>query len=95
MLGLLIIVAVFGLAVAAFAYRARTVVAHTVAEIAASDWELPGELGTFVSVLNSTRSESDAEYVSGLARLSEHKDEVLAEAARVMARAATGLAQGR
>jgi hypothetical protein len=91
MLGLLIIVAVFGLAVAAFAYRTRTIVAHTVAEIAASDWVLPGELGAFVSVLNSTSSESDAEYLSGVARLREHKDEVLAEAARVMARPPEGL----
>ena len=91
MLGLLIVVAVLGLAVAAFAYRAQIVVAHTVAEIAASDWKLPGELGTFVSILNSTSSESDAEYVSGLARLREHRDEVLAEAARVMERPPEGL----
>lgn len=91
MLGFVLIVAIFGMAIAAFALRARNTVTHTVAEIVTHETGLPGELGRFVAILNSANSESDAEYISGVARLREDKKEVLAEAARVMAQSPEGL----
>jgi hypothetical protein len=91
MLVFVLIVAIFGLAIAAFASRARNTLAHTVAEIVTPEAKLPGELGRFVAILNSANSESDAQYISGVARLREHKTDVLAEAARVMAQSPEGL----
>jgi hypothetical protein len=45
---------------------------------------LPGELGHFVAALNTVNSESDAEYVSSLARLRSDKEQVLADASRLL-----------
>lgn len=84
-------IAVLAVAVAAFALRARNARTDTVAEILAPKGTLPGELGRFVAVLNSANSESDAEYVSSLARLREDKEGVLAEATRLMSETPEGL----
>ncbi len=91
MLGFVLIVAIFGLAVAAFASRARNILTHTVAEIVTPEDKLPGALGSFVAILNSANSESDAEYISGLSRLREDKKDVLVVATRVMAQPPEGL----
>jgi hypothetical protein len=91
MIALLIMVAVLAVVVAALASRAHYAQAHTVAEMVAAPATLPGELGRFVAVLNSTNRESDARYVSGLERLRSHKNDVLADATRLMAETPEGL----
>lgn len=83
--------AVFGLTAIILAARARDSGTHTVAEIPAQEGTLPGELGRFVAVLNRANSESDAEYLSSLARLRENKEAVLAQATRLMTETPEGL----
>ncbi|MEA2908146.1 MAG: hypothetical protein QOJ15_227 [Bradyrhizobium sp.] len=91
MIALLIMVAVLAVVVAAIVSRAHYAQAHTVAELVAAPATLPGELGRFVAVLNSTNSENDANYVSGLERLRSHKNDVLADATRLMSETPEGL----
>jgi len=56
----------------------------TVEEVGTFDDAISGELGRFVGILNSVNSEQDKAYVSGLKRLRESRDDVLAEAKRLL-----------
>lgn len=86
-------IAVVGVAVAAFALRARNTQKRTVAEapILQGQGTLPGALGHFVTVLNSVNSEDDPEYVTSLASLRNDREEALAVATRFMAGTSEGL----
>ncbi|MDQ3313791.1 MAG: hypothetical protein M3505_04045 [Verrucomicrobiota bacterium] len=76
--------AILAAAVAVFAWRNRRVHVDTVGVTSVPEGSLPGALGHFVAVLNTVNSESDAEYVSSLARLRSDKEQVLADASRLL-----------